>query len=70
MKCFFFCFLEVKYWYFNYCELYFNGFDDLDVGLNKIIENVKEIFFVVENLKNYNILKNFFFIDIKVNFYL
>lgn len=46
---FFFYFLEVKYWYFNYCELYFNGFDDLDVGLNKIIENVKEIFFVVEN---------------------
>lgn len=42
-------FLEVKYWYFNYRELYFNGFDDLDVGPNKTIENVKEILFAAEN---------------------
>lgn len=42
-------FLEVKYWYFNYRELYFNGFDDLDVGPNKTIENVKEILFDAEN---------------------
>lgn len=53
-------FLEVKYWYFNYCEFYINGFDDLDVCPNKTIENVKEILIAAENSKNYNILKNFF----------
>lgn len=42
-------FLEVKYWHFNYRELYFNGFDDLDVGPNKTIENVKEMLFAAEN---------------------